>query len=990
MEIAKSKKYDLIVVLGMHRSGTSLITRGLQVLGIELGNKLLQPLGDNSKGFFEDLDVLDLNIRLLNHLGLDWHYAAPVTDYQVKDLCESGYLLKAASLAREKTTSKRPFGIKDPRLSKLMPFWKEVFQHCQLNVGYVIVVRNPISVAKSLQGRNGFSFEKSYMLWLDHTLAALLFTQGEKRVVIDFDMIIESPVKEIGRLAEAFELSVDADAVSEYASEFLDENLRGSIDQLQDLAIDPRISPLIGELYFMLSEAAKAGCSILMNKEQLAYFEKGRNNLRSSMVYIDRLQQAAADRDGQLATLNQAVVERDGQLTALNYAVEERDRQLATLSVSVHSAIKWQKRSIIKRIFHKWRPPNAAWKKVPCFKKLERSIRKRLGGILTPITRPFLFPPFRPAPRRSAPPLALCQPGLVSVIIPIHDRTHELSEAIESVRRQSYTNWELILVTDGSPPATMKVVDFYRDDPRIRIYPYLDKSGTAVRGRNRGIKEARGEYVAFLDSDDIAAPDRLAISVREMERGGHDVVYGAWTAKIDGSRRFDDLRDGQFVTSPPCDLQLLERSCVPCQSTVMVRRHALLDVGGLKPEMRYREDHELWMRLAYFGYRFGVIYENLVHLRLHAGNNELNFKRDDGHWERQAKATYRRKSRLLPTIAYLIPGTGISGGIAVILEHVNRLRRAGYDVFMISQDNKDSISWWPCNEVPIIPFDTPHRYLLEGIDTLVATGWPTVQMLDHLTAGRKLYFVQSDERRFDDSPEFKRKVQETYLRRDVEFVTMAGWICRWLNHEFGHNCEYVPNGIDAHRFQNVQPLEPKGQKLRILLEGPIAIPFKGMAEAAAAVADCADCEIWIVSSAGRPQPGWRCDRSFEAVPHGEMAAIYASCDILLKMSQVESFGYPPLEMMATGGSVVVHEVTGLDEYAVHEENCLIVSDVASARKAIRRLIDDPALRARLGAAGRRTADGMSWDRSMPSLLRSVGGAAPAAHPVSGSLSEADA
>ena len=576
------------------------------------------------------------------------------------------------------------------------------------------------------------------------------------------------------------------------------------------------------------------------------------------------------------------------------------------------------------------------------------------------------------------------------MIIPIHDRTHELSEAIESVRRQSYTNWELILVTDGSPPATMKVVDFYRDDPRIRIYPYLDKSGTAVRGRNRGIKEARGEYVAFLDSDDIAAPDRLAISVREMERGGHDVVYGAWTAKIDGSRRFDDLRDGQFVTSPPCDLQLLERSCVPCQSTVMVRRHALLDVGGLKPEMRYREDHELWMRLAYFGYRFGVIYENLVHLRLHAGNNELNFKRDDGHWERQAKATYRRKSRLLPTIAYLIPGTGISGGIAVILEHVNRLRRAGYDVFMISQDNKDSISWWPCNEVPIIPFDTPHRYLLEGIDTLVATGWPTVQMLDHLTAGRKLYFVQSDERRFDDSPEFKRKVQETYLRRDVEFVTMAGWICRWLNHEFGHNCEYVPNGIDAHRFQNVQPLEPKGQKLRILLEGPIAIPFKGMAEAAAAVADCADCEIWIVSSAGRPQPGWRCDRSFEAVPHGEMAAIYASCDILLKMSQVESFGYPPLEMMATGGSVVVHEVTGLDEYAVHEENCLIVSDVASARKAIRRLIDDPALRARLGAAGRRTADGMSWDRSMPSLLRSVGGAAPAAHPVSGSLSEADA
>ena len=108
-----------------------------------------------------------------------------------------------------------------------------------------------------------------------------------------------------------------------------------------------------------------------------------------------------------------------------------------------------------------------------------------------------------------------------------------------------------------------------------------------------------------------------------------------------------------------------------------------------------------------------------------------------------------------------------------------------------------------------------------------------------------------------------------------------------------------------------------------------------------------------------------------------MAAIYASCDILLKMSRVESFSYPPLEMMATGGSVVVQEVTGLEEYAIDKENCLIVADVASARKAIRRLIDDPALRARLGAAGREAADGMGWERSMPSLLRAVGGVAAA-------------
>lgn len=614
---------------------------------------------------------------------------------------------------------------------------------------------------------------------------------------------------------------------------------------------------------------------------------------------------------------------------------------------------------------------------------VEKSIRGRIPTGVRAALRPYLSRRRRRwiavPPRRAAvaPQPRLPEPGaehdLVSVIIPIYDRTHELREAIESIRGQTYPHWELILVTDGSPPATMEVVESYRGDPRIRIFSYLDSSGTAVRGRNRGIKEARGRYVAFLDSDDLAVADRLAISVREMEQGGYDVVYGAWTAKIDGSRRFDDLRDGQLVTSPPCDLELLEKICVPCQSTVMVRRDALLDVGGLKPEMRYREDHELWMRLAYFGYRFGAITDNLVHLRLHAGNNELNFKADDRHWEREAHAAYRRKAVLPSTIAYLIPGTGISGGIAVILEHVNRLHDSGHDVVMISQDNKDTIPWWPGNRVPIIPFDTPHRYLLEGFDTVVATGWTTVEMLDSFAAPRKLYFVQSDERRFDDCPEFKKLVHQTYLRRDVEYVTMAGWICRWLRQEFGHACEYVPNGIDPARFHAAPPLEPKGRKPRILLEGPVVIPFKGMADAAAAVADCDDCEVWIVSSAGRPEPGWRCDRFFEAVPYGEMASIYASCDVLVKMSRVESFCYPPLEMMATGGAVVVQKVTGIEEYGVDGDNCLIVSGVEEARHAVRRLVADVALRRRLGDAGRETAARMTWERSTPSLLRVVGG-----------------
>jgi lipopolysaccharide biosynthesis protein len=411
MKTVQSQKLDLIVVLGMHRSGTSTITRALEVLGVDLGANLMPPAANNnSKGFFEDLDVLDFNISLLNHLGLDWHHAAPVTDSQVSDLCESGYLLKAASLIREKTNSKKPYGVKDPRLSKLMPFWKGAFQHCQLDVGYIIAIRNPISIAKSLNKRDGFSFEKSYLLWLDHVLAALMHTEGTNRIVVDFDLLIENPAKEIGRLAEAFDLPVDAEAMSDYTLEFLDEKLRHNMDQPEDLAIDSRISPLIRELYSMLREAATTDHPLLMHESQFKYFEKGRNNLCSSMVYVDCLHQAVADRDGQLATLNQAVAERDGKLATLNQAVADRDGQLATLNQAVaerdgrlvtlnqavadrdgqiaalqsviESAKAWQKRSWAKRAFHRWREPGGNQKKIKLFKRLERSVRRRRDQLL--------------------------------------------------------------------------------------------------------------------------------------------------------------------------------------------------------------------------------------------------------------------------------------------------------------------------------------------------------------------------------------------------------------------------------------------------------------------------------------------------------------------------------------------------------------------------------------------------------------------------------
>jgi glycosyltransferase involved in cell wall biosynthesis len=555
---------------------------------------------------------------------------------------------------------------------------------------------------------------------------------------------------------------------------------------------------------------------------------------------------------------------------------------------------------------------------------------------------------------------------LVSVVIPIYDRTDLLIESIESILRQSLTNIELLLVCDGSPQASVDIVQSYvLKDSRVRAFFFKNNSGNAVRGRNKGIKEARGKYLAFQDSDDVADPDRLKISLQAMSEYNADVVYGGWRAIIDGTRDVG-LQNNQEVFSPDCDLEFLRQICVPCQSTVMAKVDALRKVGGVNTKMRYREDHELWLRLAYHGYKFKAVQKVLTNLRLHQGNLEISLKDLDGHWQQMVMEEYTKKIVMPPKIGYVIPGTGISGGIAVVCEHANRLLLRGFDVSLITEDNSDSIPWFPNLLSDVIPT----RNSGSNYDILVATQWMTAYAVNLLPAKRKFYLVQSDESRFYEQGDASIDLALKTYTLNLELITIAKWIQNWLKERFNRDCIYATNGINEEIVHPVEPIEEKKDRVRVLLEGPISIPFKGMEDAFKAV-EGLDCEVWCVSSAGKPKSEWRCDRFFYQVPFWKMNEIYSSCDIILKMSRVESFSLPPLEMMACGGTAVLGEVTGIEEYAVHEYNALIVpqGDVQAARDALKRLIEDKELRLRLIENGKKTAAGRRWEPTIDILAR---------------------
>jgi len=605
---------------------------------------------------------------------------------------------------------------------------------------------------------------------------------------------------------------------------------------------------------------------------------------------------------------------------------------------------------------------NARVKLLPNESIIFKSLRRIYQWINRPRNKAASINLFRTyRPKRNQP--------LISVIIPIYDRTDLLRQSIDSILHQTYRNIEILLVCDGSPEETLAIVeDYARNYPdKIRVFKFKLNSGNAVKGRNKGIVEAQGEFVAFQDSDDVAEPKRLEFSLETMKKYEVDIVYGAWRAMIDGSRKID-IENGDVFTSPDCDLEMLKKICVPCQSTVMAKTEALRSVGGLNTKMGYREDHELWLRLANAGYKFKADTRVLTNLRLHEGNLEVSLQADDKKWEELLLKEYQKPRKLRPKIGYVLPGTGISGGIGIVVEHANRLIERGYDVSLITEDDSLEIGWFPKVLPEIIPLNAcPDNY-----DLLVATGWSTAYSVGKIPSKRKLYFVQSDETRFfpvgDPTAEAIRK---TYMM-EYEMVTIATWLQEFLWKQFGKESYLVRNGINPSITYHTDPLVPKTKKLRVLLEGPIDIPFKGMKDAFAAVQDL-DCEVWCVSSAGKPKPEWKCDRFFFKVPLEEMKKIYSSCDVLLKMSRVEGCPLPPLEMMTCGGTAVIGQVTGIEEYARDGYNCLIVNkgDIEGAKNALQRLIEDRELLSMLKTNGSKTAQDWSWDPSIDVLEKVI-------------------
>lgn len=321
-----------------------------------------------------------------------------------------------------------------------------------------------------------------------------------------------------------------------------------------------------------------------------------------------------------------------------------------------------------------------------------------------------------------------------------------------------------------------------------------------------------------------------------------------------------------------------------------------------------------------------------------------------------------------PKICFLVGSMAISGGTYVIVQHAAYLRRAGYAVTLAVQEQftTETLVWHDqIASLRCVPIDEARR---EAFDLVIATWWKTAFELHSFQSARYAYFVQSIESRFyPDAEQPLRALVDATYGFDLACVTEATWIQAHLQQAFGRQVALVRNGIrkDVYRADgpSAAPRPSGAHSPRVLIEGHFGVSFKNTALGLRLAKEAGLRDIWVLTGSPiRWLPG--VGRVFSRIPIFSTPEIYRSCDILVKLSTVEGMFGPPLEMFHCGGTSVVFDVSGHDEYIVDGQNAIVVrrGDMDGVVHRLRELATRPELLGQLKQGALATAKAWpSWD-----------------------------
>lgn len=254
----------MLLVLGVHRSGTSVVARMMECLGAAPSTNLHEPLPNNPTGFFEDLDVERFNeYEVLPALGARWHDVVPPDWERLDEGQRAAFSARAEEIIRRNFDVAQPLAVlKEPRIMTLLPLWLAVLQRVGFEIRVVGAFRDPLSVARSLQVRDGLPLAHGACLFASNWGAAARWIAGLRCSFVRYDAVLGDARAELLRIAS--ELSIDLppgfDArVDAFRSAHLDLSLRHGYATPDELDAHPELPRVALDTFRDLLSASAAG-----------------------------------------------------------------------------------------------------------------------------------------------------------------------------------------------------------------------------------------------------------------------------------------------------------------------------------------------------------------------------------------------------------------------------------------------------------------------------------------------------------------------------------------------------------------------------------------------------------------------------------------------------------------------------------------------------------------------------------------------------------
>lgn len=390
MNEGKDNTSIAVVVLGMHRSGTSMLANSLHLLGAEVARRVI-PVNAavNRDGFFEDEKIVMLNDRLLAKLDRSWCDYRPLPHTNLRDPEVLEWQNDVLEHLRNEYSSPGQYVIKDPRMARLWPFWKQLFNQTDIHLKLVHIVRQPEAVAVSLKQRNGMPLAYGLLLWSSYVVELLnSINEQAEATTLFYESIIANPQAHIRSMANL--LGCEPNTTADHSAAAARIRVAGGPRP----ARDENALTLVEDLYTFSSKVYKTlaaqsgggalavdgnqGKAISLEYEKLlATHAQSFNTLRvlakelmalnSKVVEIGDLhslaQSVVHERDQQLETLNRRISELGVQLSHARSIVELRDEQLAESARSVRwfdisKRISLQQNGCFKRVLRRKRQPD--------------------------------------------------------------------------------------------------------------------------------------------------------------------------------------------------------------------------------------------------------------------------------------------------------------------------------------------------------------------------------------------------------------------------------------------------------------------------------------------------------------------------------------------------------------------------------------------------------------------------------------------------------